>query len=138
MAPAKVSEIGATSTGGTQEGMPVAASPAQETRDRGFLMGLIAGALLGAGLGMLLAPRAVVDLRERLAGSAKNLGKTASRRYQQASARVGAAAKEYTSKGQTIRDSLAGTVVRGAQRVERYASQAKTDHGQKAPEHSTP
>jgi gas vesicle protein len=138
MSVAKVSEIGGISTGGTPGGMPVTTSPARETRDRGFLMGLIAGALLGAGLGMLLAPRAAVELRKRLAGSAKSLGKTTSQRYQQASARVSAAAKEYTSKGQTIRDSLAETVVRGAQRVERYASEAKTDHGQKAPEHSTP
>jgi hypothetical protein len=40
---------------------------------------------------------------------------------------VGAAAKEVTSKGQAIRDSLAETVVRGAQKVERYATEAKTD-----------
>jgi len=101
-------------------------------------MGLIAGAVLGAGLGMLLAPRAAGEFRERLAGSAKSLGKTASERYQQASARVGAAAKEYTSKGQAIRDSLAETVVRGAQKVERYATEAKTDHDHKAPEPSAP
>jgi hypothetical protein len=87
---------------------------------------------------MLLAPRAAVDLRRRLADSAKSLGKTASERYQHASARVGAAAKEYRSKGQAIRDSLAETVVRGAQRVERYATEAKTDHDDKAPEHSAP
>jgi len=105
----------------------VTTSPAQETRDYRFLMGLLAGAVLGAGLGMLLAPQAAVELRRRLAGSAKSLGKTASERYQQASARVGAAAKEVTSKGQAIRDSLAETVVRGAQKVERYATEAKTD-----------
>jgi gas vesicle protein len=116
----------------------VTTSAAQETRDHRFLMGLIAGAVLGAGLGMLLAPRAAVDLRRRLADSAKSLGKTASERYQQASARVGAAAKEYRSKGQAIRDGLAETVVRGAQRVERYATEAKTDHDHKAPEHSAP
>jgi len=105
----------------------VTTSPAQETRDYRFLMGLIAGAVLGAGLGMLLAPQAAVELRRRLAGSAKSLGKTASERYQQASARVGAAAKEVTSKGQAIRDSLADTVVRGARKVERYATETKTD-----------
>ncbi|MBE3123608.1 MAG: YtxH domain-containing protein [Planctomycetes bacterium] len=113
-------------------------SPVQETRDHRFLMGLIAGAVLGAGLGLLLAPRAAVELRRRLAGSAKSLGNTASERYQQASARVDAAAKEVTSKGQAIRDSLADTVVRGAQKVERYATEAKTDRGHKAPEPSAP
>jgi len=118
--------------------MPVTTSPAQETRDHRFLMGLIAGAVLGAGLGMLVAPRAAVELRRRLAGSAKSLGKSASERYQQGSAQVRAAAKEYTSKGQATRDSLAEAVVRGAQRVERYATEAKTDHGHKVPEHSAP
>jgi hypothetical protein len=76
---------------------------------------------------MLLAPQAAVELRRWLAGSAKSLGKTASERYQQASAQVGAATKEVTSKGQAIRDSLAETVVRGAKKVERYATEAKTD-----------
>ena len=113
-------------------------STAQDNRDYRFLLGFVAGAALGAGLGMLLAPRAAADFRSRLAGSAKSLGKSASDRYKEASARVGAAAKEYTSKGQEIRDSVADTVVRGAKRVERYATEAKTDHGHEAPEHSAP
>ena len=113
-------------------------SPSQDTRDHRVLIGFIAGAVLGAGLGMLFAPRGAVELRGRLAGSAKKLGKTVSGRYKEASARVGAAAKEYTSKGQEIRDSLADTVVRGAKRVERYATEAKTDHGREAPESSAP
>jgi gas vesicle protein len=102
-------------------------SPAEETRDHRFLLGMIAGAAIGVGLGMLFAPRAAVDLRRRLADSAKSLGTAASERYQQASDRVGAAAQEATSKGRAIRDSLADTVVRGAQKVERYAAQSKTD-----------
>lgn len=113
-------------------------SPAPETRDHRFLMGLISGAALGVGLGMLLAPRAAMEVRDRLAGTAKSLGRTASERYQQASARVGAAAKEVTTRGQAVRDSLAETVVRGAQTVERYTTDAKTDHGQKPPDPSAP
>lgn len=113
-------------------------SPAQETRDYRFLMGLISGTVLGVGLGMLVAPRSAMELRGRIAGSAKSLGKTAAEGYQQASARVGAAAKEVASRGQAIRDSLAETVVRGAQTVERYATEAKTDRGQKASEPSAP
>lgn len=102
-------------------------SPADETRDYRFLIGLIAGAVLGAGLGMLFAPQAAVKLRGRLSDSAKSLGEAASERYQQASARVGTAAQEATNKGRAIRDSLADTVVRGAQKVEQYATAAKTD-----------
>jgi gas vesicle protein len=107
--------------------MPVTTSPAEESRDHRFLIGFIAGAALGAGFGMLFAPRAAVELRRRLADSAKSLGESASERYQQASARVGTAAKEATNKGRAIRDNLADTVVRGAQKVEQYATAAKTD-----------
>jgi gas vesicle protein len=121
-----------------QEETPVTTSPAQETRDYRFLIGLIAGAALGVGLGMLFAPRAAVEFRGRLASSAKSLGKTASDRYEQASARVSAAAKEYKGRGQAIRDNLAEAVVRGAQKVERYATEAKTEHDPKAREHGTP
>lgn len=101
---------------------------AQETRDHRFLAGLVAGTVFGVGLGMLIAPRAAAEFRGRLAGSAKNLGKTASERYRQARARVGEVAKEVTDKGQAIRDTLAETVVRGAQKVEQYATEAKTVH----------
>ena len=111
-------------------------SPAQESPDYRFLMGLIAGAVFGAGLGMLLAPQTVVELRKRAAASAKRLGNTAADKYQQATASLDAAAKEYTSKGQAIRDSVADTVVRGAQRVERFATEAKTDREHKAAEPS--
>jgi gas vesicle protein len=116
----------------------VTTSPAQKTRDYRFLIGLITGGVLGAGLGILLAPRAAVEFRGRLASSAKTFGKTASERYQQASARVSAAAKEYKGKGQAIRDNLADSVVRGAQKVERYATEAKTEHDPKAREPGTP
>ena len=113
-------------------------SPAEKTRDHLFLMGFTAGAVLGAGLGMLLAPRAAVEFRGRVAGSAKSLGNAAFERYQQASARVGAAARESRIRGQAIRDGLADTVVRGAQRVEQYATEAKTNLDARAPEHSAP
>ena len=105
-------------------------SPAQETRDHRFLLGVCAGAAIGAasgaGRGMLFAPRAAVELRGRLADSAKSLGATAANGYRQASARVVAVAKECTDKGQAIRDGLADSVVRGAQSVERLATQAKS------------
>jgi len=116
----------------------VTTSPAPETRDYRFLLGLLAGAAIGAGLGMLLAPRAAVELRGRLVDSAKGLGATAAKRYQQATARAAAVAKDYVDKGQAIRDGLADSVVRGAQRVERFATEAKTRRDDKAPEYSAP
>jgi gas vesicle protein len=117
--------------------MTVTNLQAQETGDHRFLFGLIAGGVIGAGLGMLFAPRAARELRGRLSGSAKNLGRAASERYEQVSARVGAVAQEYATRGQALRDGLADTVVRGAQKVEQYAKDAKTDQSREAPERST-
>ena len=51
----------------------------QKPRDYRFAIGLLAGAVVGAGLTMWFAPQAVTDLRRRIADSTKNLSKTAVR-----------------------------------------------------------
>lgn len=102
--------------------------PANGDRSYGFVMGLIAGSVVGAGLGMFFAPRAVVELRKRAADSARSLGNAASDQYHQASARIGNAVDEITKKGQGLRDDLSDAVVRGAKDVERLATNAKTGH----------
>jgi len=53
-----------------------------------FLMGLLAGTVLGAGLGMLFAPKAGSDLRNQLSDQAGKLRTTANDTYQQASEKV--------------------------------------------------
>ena len=53
-----------------------------------FLMGLLAGTVLGAGLGMLFAPKAGNELRGQLGESAARLKTTANDAYQQASGKV--------------------------------------------------
>lgn len=53
-----------------------------------FLMGLLAGTVLGAGLGMLFAPRAGAELRTQLNEQAGKLKDTAGGAYSQASERV--------------------------------------------------
>ena len=113
-----------TNTPATTESMPEV--PENRNRNHGFVMGLIAGTVVGVGLGMLFAPRAVLDLRKRAAGSARDLGKAASDRYHQASSRVGDAVDEITKKGRDLRDDLSDAVVRGAKGVERFATNAKT------------
>jgi len=95
-----------------------------ETRDHRLLIGFIVGGVVGAGLTMLLAPRAAAELRQRVTGSARELGRAASERYQQASTRVGEAVGELTRKGQGVRDDVLEVVASGAQKVERFA----TDH----------
>lgn len=53
-----------------------------------FLMGLLAGTVLGAGLGMLFAPKAGSELRNQLSDQAGKLKVSAGDTYQQASEKV--------------------------------------------------
>jgi gas vesicle protein len=53
-----------------------------------FLMGLLAGTVLGAGLGMLFAPRPGNELRNQLTEQAGRLRHTAGDAYSQASGKV--------------------------------------------------
>jgi hypothetical protein len=53
-----------------------------------FLMGLLAGTVLGAGLGMLFAPRPGSELRNQLTEQAGRLRSTANDTYHQASEKV--------------------------------------------------
>lgn len=54
-----------------------------------FLMGLLAGTVLGAGLGMLFAPKAGTELRHQLTDQAGKLKATANDTYHQATDKVG-------------------------------------------------
>jgi gas vesicle protein len=54
-----------------------------------FLMGLLAGTVLGAGLGMLFAPRPGAELRNQLTEQAGRLKSTAGGAYTQAQDKVG-------------------------------------------------
>jgi gas vesicle protein len=102
-------------------------TPTQHPRDYRFAIGLMAGAFVGAGLMMWLAPRSAAELRDRVTRSARKLGNRASEQYRQASAGVGEAVDDRARKGQGVRDDLAGAVARGAHEVERLATAAKSD-----------
>ena len=53
-----------------------------------FVMGLIAGAVLGVGVGMLLAPKSGSELRNQLGDTASRLRDRAAEGYSTASSRV--------------------------------------------------
>ena len=55
-----------------------------EGSNSGFMMGLLTGTVLGAGLGMLLAPRAGSELRGTIGEQARTLGNRASEQYRRA------------------------------------------------------
>jgi len=88
----------------------------QRDRDYRFVIGLVTGAFVGAGLALWLTPRSASELGERMTGTAKRFG-------QQATERVGKAVGELTRKGQVVRDDVAETVARGAHEVEQAARQ---------------
>jgi gas vesicle protein len=94
-------------------------------RNFGFVIGLAAGTVVGAGLAIWLAPQAASEIRQRMADAARRLRGDAAERYRDASRRIGVAVDGVTSAGQDARDGLADAVVRGAQTVERYATAAK-------------
>jgi gas vesicle protein len=83
----------------------------QNTRDAGFTIGLITGGMIGAALALAFAPRAGADLRRSVAGTARNLGRAASDRYEDASAQVGDAFGQLASKAKSVRDDAADAVV---------------------------
>jgi len=95
-------------------------------RDYGFVIGLMTGTFVGAGLALWLAPRGASELRDRMTDSARNLGERATERFQQVNARVGEAVDELTRAGQGVRDDVAGVVARSAREVERFATASST------------
>ena len=99
----------------------------RENRDYGFGIGLLAGAFVGAGLLMWLAPRMGSELRERMTESARRLRDRASDQYRQASTHLGGAVDQLSRKAQVVRDDVADAVARGAHEVERAARAAKSD-----------
>jgi gas vesicle protein len=103
-------------------------SDTRDRRDNGFLIGLLTGTFVGAGLAMLFAPRAGAELRQRVTRSARELGNRAADRYQQVSTRVDETVDDLTKKTARVRDDMADAVVRGAREVERIATAAKGEH----------
>ena len=85
-----------------------------------FVMGLLTGTVLGAGLGMLFAPKAGSDLRNQLSEQAGNLRDTASEGYRRASETAG----DWAEKGRGVVDKARDAVSRGADEAQRYAREA--------------
>jgi gas vesicle protein len=103
-----------------------------------FVMGLLTGTVLGAGLGMLFAPKAGSQLRTQISEQAGSLVNTASDGYKRASEAAGDgykrvadaagdgykraadAAGEWVGKGREFYGKAREAVSRGAEEAERY------------------
>ena len=68
-----------------------------------FVMGLLTGTVLGAGLGMLFAPKAGSELRNQIGEQAGNLANTASDGYRRATEQAG----QWADRGRDMANQIA-------------------------------
>ncbi len=73
-----------------------------------FLTGLLAGAVIGSGLGLLFAPRKGSELREQVADSATSVGKAVSRTVD-----------ELTDRGRDVYARARDVVARAGDEIDR-------------------
>jgi gas vesicle protein len=81
-----------------------------------FMVGLLTGTVLGAGLAMLFAPKTGSDLRNQISEQAGNLANSASEGYRRASEAAG----EWAGRGRDMYDKTRDAVARGADEAQRY------------------
>jgi gas vesicle protein len=96
-----------------------------------FLMGLLAGTVLGAGLGMLFAPKPGSEVRAKLSEQAGKLRTTAADGYQQATGKV----TQIVDRGREAYDrarSSAGAAVESAADAVKIATAATGTDGDAA------
>src|SRR3954462_1066794 len=86
-----------------------------------FVMGLLTGTVLGAGLGMLFAPKSGSELRNQISEQAGNIANTASDGYRKATdaasegyRRASETAGEWADRGREMYDKTRDAVNRGA------------------------
>jgi gas vesicle protein len=88
-----------------------------------FLMGLLAGTVLGAGLGMLFAPKPGVEVRKQLSEQATRLRSTANDTIHQASEKIGAVTHQASERlgavTQQASDRIGQTSEKVSQMVDR-------------------
>ena len=85
----------------------------------GLITGLIAGGVVGVAIGMIVAPRRLVDMRGR---AARKLGDAASAGYDRVGAAATEAVYEVSARAKAVRDDIADAVVHGAHEVEEAAA----------------
>lgn len=97
-----------------------------------FVIGLLTGTVLGAGLGMLFAPKSGSELRNQISEHAGNLANNAQEGYRRASE----SASEWADKGRDVVDRARDAVSRGAEEASRYArdvAESATSSGNSTP-----
>jgi gas vesicle protein len=88
----------------------------------GFMLGLLTGTVLGAGLGMLFAPKAGSELRGQLGEQAGNLGRAAQDQYRRASEAASSVAERARDTYNQVADKAREAVNRGVEEARNYQS----------------
>ncbi len=81
-----------------------------------FVMGLLTGTVLGAGLGLLFAPKSGSELRGQISDQAGSLANTASEGYRRATETAG----EWADRGRQMYDKAKDAVSKGTDEAQRY------------------
>src|SRR5712692_1195143 len=99
-----------------------------------FVMGLLTGTVLGAGLGMLFAPKAGSELRSQLGEQAGNIANNASETYRKATEAAGdwagkasETAGEWAERGKDMYGKAREAVSKGADEAQRYVRDTAAD-----------
>src|ERR671939_2131497 len=90
-----------------------------------FVMGLLTGTVLGAGLGMLFAPKAGSELRGQIQEQAGNIANTASEGYRRATEAAG----DWADRGREMYDKARDAASRGIDEAQRYVRDATSSGG---------
>ncbi len=85
-----------------------------------FVMGLLTGTVLGAGLGLLFAPKSGSELRGQISDQAGSLANTASEGYRRATETAG----EWADRGRQMYDKAKDAVSKGTDEAQRYVRDA--------------
>jgi gas vesicle protein len=86
----------------------------------GFMMGLLTGTVLGAGLGMLLAPKAGAELRGVLGEQARNWGSQAQEQYRHAREAAG----PWVERGRDMVNQARDAATQAAEQARGYTGSA--------------
>jgi gas vesicle protein len=89
-----------------------------------FVMGLLTGTVLGAGLGMLFAPKAGTELRNQLSEQAATLGNTAS----ETARRAGESASQWAERGREMYNKASDAVAKGTEEAQKYVRDTTGTH----------
>lgn len=87
----------------------------------GFMLGLLTGTVLGAGLGMLFAPKAGAELRGQIGEQANNLSRVAQDQYRRASEVAGTVAERARETYNQVAERARDAVNRGVEEARSYA-----------------